>query len=1117
MKVNVKKLPKGYSIVNGKIVNTMAYGGTSTGDQGNFGLITTPPLPSSGFNYDMSEPSVSGRVASSLPSVPREEANLEAEKGETVLTDMNNDGNFELYNIGGKRHHNGGTPLNLPPQSFIFSDTSKMKLDKYELAEMGIESKKRITPAKVSKGYELNKFMGILDDQHSDDITIDTAEYMLNKNKKSLSQLAFLQEAKKQFEDGVPLASYPYLTEKGIDPLQFSQQVEDISAQEAEQKMLMQLPFEKRLEIMMLKEEAAQQQAAMQQQQMMQQQGQMGAPQGMPQGMPQAMPQGMMPPQIPMQQPMAMAKRGGQMSQLYKAQQGIETGAQRFKVPEQQFEFASAPNLSSNSFIEDNTNYLPIHTQPENVASYKISDYIADQENLLSEYSNFADGAMQEYSSRFDPRNMQNMGAMGSMNSNIYDPEMVEFWEEHIRMGGTPPNRPTQEYTQAYAKVYPDSEMPNGSDVNMNTSYNEPYSESYNEEDVDQENQYVNNMSFPDQEPNSMVESNTASGFDATGLPLDYTDLTNPYYVGSQFAPEMQMAAYGGDLPIAQKGVEYNGETYSRKDLRKLSRINPNLVAEILNGGPVADRNVPNASKLIQQINESRIDEEGSDNRETLVGGTQSWIDNYQTDSEEGAEYRDQRYQAYKVRRESEGLSVLPAEKYHNLYIKFQKQNEWFKENLTQEERNTPDWDDGTNNKYIKSLEGSNFKPLAENEISHVQSGYIGGVSLNLFNKNNPGANVSEYIQSGVADQTYQEMAISGEDGKFGNTSNDQRELKDIGSLTEGTACSNADELATKCAEVGGVWTAYNAETKSGCSCSETIIEEQTDVEIPAQQDRRYWLQDNMGLMNAMDNKFSLQKYYPLATQFDNIQVDPVFKDPTREIAAIAEQATIAGMAGTTFAGPQRAAAVAAKTQGVAGKQIADAIDQVQSYNVGIANNMNVKNAELQYKTQMLNNNELKQLYDNTMLTEQNYDNALRESNAAITNQLISRETNAANTANTNSIYTNFNIQPEIGGDIDIVNPRGFYADANYRDPQTSYDEYIKMYDALEGIVPDDKIPGYQGFKGRSNKKQTNAQKNKGVIMQGYNQAMNGREVRKNNLLRKGAELRDWFSPLKGY
>ena len=121
MKVNIKKLPKGYSVVNGRIVKNMSDGGTSTGDQTNFGLVTVPPLP----NYENSSDDsndVSKRMAFSLPAVPREQANLEAEKGETVLTDMNNDGSFELYNIGGNRHHSGGTPLNLPPQSFIYSD-----------------------------------------------------------------------------------------------------------------------------------------------------------------------------------------------------------------------------------------------------------------------------------------------------------------------------------------------------------------------------------------------------------------------------------------------------------------------------------------------------------------------------------------------------------------------------------------------------------------------------------------------------------------------------------------------------------------------------------------------------------------------------------------------------------------------------------------------------------------------------------------------------------------------------------------------------------------------------------------------------------------------------------
>ena len=40
-----------------------------------------------------------GDVNTTLKAVPREEANLEAEVGETVLTDMNNDGDFELYEI----------------------------------------------------------------------------------------------------------------------------------------------------------------------------------------------------------------------------------------------------------------------------------------------------------------------------------------------------------------------------------------------------------------------------------------------------------------------------------------------------------------------------------------------------------------------------------------------------------------------------------------------------------------------------------------------------------------------------------------------------------------------------------------------------------------------------------------------------------------------------------------------------------------------------------------------------------------------------------------------------------------------------------------------------------
>ena len=88
-----------------------------------------------------------GTVGSTLQPVPRDEANVEAEKNETVLTDADQDGFYELYNIGGKRHSQGGTPLNLPEQSFIFSDTRKMKFTKEELKELGVSSSKRLTPA----------------------------------------------------------------------------------------------------------------------------------------------------------------------------------------------------------------------------------------------------------------------------------------------------------------------------------------------------------------------------------------------------------------------------------------------------------------------------------------------------------------------------------------------------------------------------------------------------------------------------------------------------------------------------------------------------------------------------------------------------------------------------------------------------------------------------------------------------------------------------------------------------------------------------------------------------------------------------------------------------------
>lgn len=270
-KVKINKLPDGFELVDGKVkkVQVKKSGGYVTGDQADYGLVTTPQEYYGSTNFNNS---LDSDVRYSLTSVPREDANVEAEGGETVLADLNSNGQFGLYDINGPRHTGGGVPMFLPEQSFIYSDTNKMKFNKDEMAEFGIETGKRKTPAKISKRYQLNPYLAAINDQYADDISTASAELMLKKNMGNLSKLAFGQELKKNFEEGVPLAAYPYLTEKGIDPIKFTAQVEDITKKQAELNAIASLPPEQQAQVIMLQEMMAQMEG--------QQQSQEGNPQG---------------------------------------------------------------------------------------------------------------------------------------------------------------------------------------------------------------------------------------------------------------------------------------------------------------------------------------------------------------------------------------------------------------------------------------------------------------------------------------------------------------------------------------------------------------------------------------------------------------------------------------------------------------------------------------------------------------------------------------------------------------------------------------------------------------------------------------------------------------------
>jgi len=228
MKVRIKKLPQartGYQ-VQGSLANDV------------------PAMGGADYNTYIGMPKP--RVSKYITAVPREEANLEAEGGETVYGDLNGDGMAEHKIIKGPRHSNGGVPLNLPDDTFIYSDFRGMNIKEPELLAMFGKSgnkkgKKSYTPAELAKQYDIEKYRKILQDPDSDKIDKKTAELMIKNYQNKLAALALVQESAKGFPQGIAKASQPFLDENQYseetflspEVKQFSQQI-DSKVAEAE-------------------------------------------------------------------------------------------------------------------------------------------------------------------------------------------------------------------------------------------------------------------------------------------------------------------------------------------------------------------------------------------------------------------------------------------------------------------------------------------------------------------------------------------------------------------------------------------------------------------------------------------------------------------------------------------------------------------------------------------------------------------------------------------------------------------------------------------------------------------------------------------------------------------
>ena len=224
MKVRIKKVPQartGYQ-VQGSLANDV------------------PAMGGADYNTYTGKPKL--KSSKYITAVPREEANLEAEGGETVYGDLNGDGMPEHKTIKGPRHSSGGVPLNLPDDTFIYSDFRGMNIKEPEFLQMfgkGNKGKKSYTPAELAKQYDIEKYRKILQDPDSDKIDIKTAELMIKNYQLKLAALALVQEAKKGLPQGIASVSKPIMAENQytedmfVDPAikQFEGQIDGKIAQ----------------------------------------------------------------------------------------------------------------------------------------------------------------------------------------------------------------------------------------------------------------------------------------------------------------------------------------------------------------------------------------------------------------------------------------------------------------------------------------------------------------------------------------------------------------------------------------------------------------------------------------------------------------------------------------------------------------------------------------------------------------------------------------------------------------------------------------------------------------------------------------------------------------------
>jgi hypothetical protein len=952
IKVRIKKQAKaktGYQ-VQGSLVND------------------TAPMGGSDFNHHMGKPKL--RESKYITADPRDESNVEAEGGEVVYGDLNGDMFPEAQIIKGPRHSAGGVPLNLPEDTFIYSDTRRMRIKDCEILQMFGKpcGKKSYTPAELAKQYDINSYRVILEDPNSNAIEKKTAELMIKKYVVKLGCLALKQESMKGFPQGIPAVARPCMEVKGITD-------EDI------------LPSK---ELAVLKDKLSELNKP--------KSGEGGGENmineamdlndGNPVAEPEPLEQA---PQVP------QGMETGGYSDVYRQQKQQEAMMQQQQAaqdPMMQIVQQVQAALQQGSAPEQIAQALLQQFQPQEVAQIFLQIGASEEEAVA-----IVQAAMQQ---PVDQQMMQQpqMAKFGT----IVNDSLPKASGGHIVTIDESEYDTPEEFQNALKRAYIDS----------GRGANKIYVKSKDGKTYEQKVSAKRHTEYTGSDLESGWNNNQTAAATFTAMKKTFEDPT----AKKIFADRVRKSLVDDKNYYNKKGnaiTKWDDRSFSKK---AADLTDDEIVEKYMR---MQERNLKTmtyADKLDIPVFGSWMYKDGS----TGIRGYRSTGDG----EDDNLGFYEQ---VKKAKPELEDAEIL------QMYNKI-KNNGYGDLSKVGAEMGLP-------------MKTAGFKEEAMIE----QAGFIAANDLMKELDANPDAfNPDEQYsllgitsfagwepygkQVGFDDEDGMgETNISPIDGWYTNTT--WGEIQDH----HGLQFQNIEDCQCTDPEEPNYSTLKDAE--GNCTCEETVPDKcpcvysdgtevmmqpdangdcppcQEDKEIPVPGGQaEWWLQDTIKTTGAFGDLMGVKKYMPWAPGVDLEEPRPTYLDPTRELAANAEQANIQTQGAGQFAGAQAQSARSTSVQGAAAKNAADVLSKYNNANVNIANEFELKATDVRNQESMLRQANSQKLYDQNTIANQQYDNSRLAMRNNLRNQYTNAITNKWKTDAMNQMYPDYAVDPSVGGQM---------------------------------------------------------------------------------------------------